>query len=87
FARTQAHDHRITLTFSHELRVIASEDEVDQWRAASMNTLVQARRDGASPTGPRPGVAGVADRCRLQPIDQARAIGASAAALQRGGGR
>lgn len=87
FARTQAHDPRIAITFAVELPENASDEEVEQWLSASGYTRVQARRDVASPTGPRKVLDVVADRFRLHQIDKARAIEAIEASLKRGGGR
>lgn len=87
FARTQAHDPRIAITFAVELPENASDEEVEQWLSAGGYTRVQARRDVASPTGPRKVLDVVADRFRLHQIDKARAIEAIEASLKRGGGR
>lgn len=86
-ARTKEHDPRIAITFAVELPETATDDEVEQWLSASGYTRVQARREVASPTGPRKVLDVVADRFRLHQVDKARAIEAIEASLKRGGGR
>ena len=86
-ARTKAADPRLVVTFPVELPAGTSDADIEQWLAASGFTRVQARREVASPTGPRTLLDVVADRFRLQGAEKVRAVEAIEMALKRGGGR
>src|SRR3569832_1851268 len=49
-ARTRAEDPRLVLTFPVELPGNTTQEEIEQWRAASGGTRGQARREGATRT-------------------------------------
>ena len=82
-----AGDPRLVLTFPVELPGSASEADIEQWLAASGFSRVQARREVASPTGPRQVLDVVADRFRMGKVETVRAVEAIELALRRGGGR
>ncbi|MCW5665734.1 MAG: excinuclease ABC subunit UvrA [Piscinibacter sp.] len=86
-ARTRDGDHRLVVTFPVELPANTSEQDIEQWLAASGFTRVQAQREVASPTGPRKMLDVVADRFRIQGTEKIRAIEAIETALKRGAGR
>ncbi|MBR8313318.1 excinuclease ABC subunit UvrA [Burkholderia dolosa] len=86
-ARTKDGDPRVVVTFPVELPDSASDAEIEQWLSASGYTRVQARREVASPTGPRKVLDVVADRFRVQQADKVRVLDAIEASLKRGGGR
>ncbi|MBW8828181.1 MAG: excinuclease ABC subunit UvrA [Burkholderiales bacterium] len=85
--RTREDDPRVVVTFPVELPASATEEEIEQWLAASGFTKVQAQREVASPTGPRKVLDVVADRIRLQGVEKVRAVEAIETALKRGSGR
>jgi excinuclease ABC subunit A len=85
--RTAAEDPRLIVTFPVELPGNTTQEEVEQWLAASGFTRVHAQREVAAPTGPRKVLDVVADRFRLQNTERARAIEAIEVALKRGSGR
>jgi len=85
--RTREGDPRVVVTFPVELPASTTEEEVEQWLAASGFTKVQAQREVASPTGPRKVLDVVADRFRLQGVEKVRAVEAIETALKRGSGR
>ncbi len=82
-ARTRDDDPRLVLTFPVELPETVSPEEVQQWLSASGFTRVQAERvkDG------RKVLDVVADRFRVQGVEQARALEAIELGLKRGSGR
>lgn len=82
-ARTRDEDPRLVLTFPVELPETVSPEEVQQWLSASGFTRVQAERlkDG------RKVLDVVADRFRVQGVEQARALEAIELGLKRGSGR
>jgi len=82
-----AGDPRLVVTFPVELPASATEEEVEQWLAASGFTRVQAQREVGTPTGPRKVLDVVADRFRFSNTERARVIEAIEVALKRGTGR
>jgi excinuclease ABC subunit A len=86
-ARTEAGDPRLVVTFPVELPGSTTDEEVEQWLAASGFTRVQAQREVATPAGPHKVLDVIADRFRLQNTEKIRAIEAIEVALKRGGGR
>jgi excinuclease ABC subunit A len=80
-------DPRLIVTFPVELPANTTQEEVEQWLAASGYTRVQAEREVATPTGARKVLDVVADRFRASNVDEARVIEALEAALKRGSGR
>lgn len=82
-ARTRDNDPRLVLTFPVELPESVSPEEVQQWLSASGFTRVQAERvkDG------RKVLDVVADRFRVQGVEQSRALEAIELGLKRGSGR
>ncbi|HEY0826422.1 MAG TPA: excinuclease ABC subunit UvrA, partial [Ramlibacter sp.] len=85
--RTREGDPRLVVTFPVELPGGTTQEEVEQWLAASGFTRVQAEREVATPTGPRKVLDVVADRFRIQGVEKVRAIEAIEVALKRGSGR
>jgi len=86
-ARTAASDPRLIVTFPVELPAGVSDVQVEEWLAASGYTRVQARREVATPAGPRTLLDVVADRLRLSGAEKSRVIEALEVAFKRGGGR
>jgi excinuclease ABC subunit A len=80
-------DPRLVLTFPVELPAAATEAEVEQWLSASGFTRIHARRERATPTGPRTVLDVVADRFRAASVERARAMEAIEVALRRGTGQ
>src|SRR3569832_1642963 len=86
-ARTRAEDPRLVLLFLVELPGNTTQEEIEQWLAASGFTRVHSQREVATVTGPRKVLDVVADRFRIQNTARARAIEAIEVALKRGAGR
>jgi excinuclease ABC subunit A len=86
-ARTTGADPRLVVTFPVELPGSTTDEEVEQWLAASGFTRVQAQREVATPAGPHKVLDVIADRFRLHNTEKIRAIEAIEVALKRGGGR
>ncbi len=86
-ANRTAGDPRLVVTFPVELPASATEQEIEQWLAASGFTRVQAQREVGTPTGPRKVLDVVADRFRFSNTERARVIEAIEVALKRGTGR
>jgi excinuclease ABC subunit A len=86
-ARTADADPRLVVTFPVELPGSTTDDEIEQWLAASGFTRVQAQREVATPAGPHRVLDVIADRFRLRNTEKIRAIEAIEVALKRGGGR
>ncbi|MGA0610495.1 excinuclease ABC subunit UvrA [Caldimonas sp. KR1-144] len=87
-ARTvAAGDPRLIVTFPVELPAGVSDAQVEEWLAASGYTRVQARREVATPAGPRTLLDVVADRFRFGGTEKSRVIEALEVAFKRGGGR
>src|SRR3569832_731751 len=86
-ARTRAEDPRLVLTFPVELPGNTTQEEIEQWLAASGFTRVHSQREDTTLTGPRKVLDVVADRFRIQNTERARAIEAIEVALKRGAGR
>ncbi|WP_399697637.1 excinuclease ABC subunit UvrA [Xenophilus sp.] len=82
-----AGDPRLVVTFPVELPASATEQEIEQWLAASGFTRVQAQREVGTPTGPRKVLDVVADRFRMSGTERARVVEAIEVALKRGTGR
>ena len=82
-ARTVDGDPRLVLTFPVELPETVSAGEVEQWLSASGFTRVQSERV----VNGRKVLDVVADRFRMQGVEQARAMEAIELALKRGSGR
>jgi len=80
-------DWRVVITFAVELPGSVTTEQMEQWLSASGYTRVQARRERATPTGPRTVLDVVADRFRLASVERARLMEALEAALHRGGGQ
>lgn len=81
--RTKPEDPRLVLTFPVELPGTVSPAEVEQWLSASGFTRVQAERM----VGGRKILDVVADRFRIQGVEQVRAMEAIELGLKRGSGR
>ena len=81
--RTKSDDPRLVLTFPVELPESVSAGEVEQWLSASGFTRVQSERI----VNGRKVLDVVADRFRIQGVEQARAMEAIELALKRGSGR
>ncbi|MBB3284486.1 excinuclease ABC subunit UvrA [Mitsuaria sp. BK037] len=82
-ARTVDGDPRLVLTFPVELPETVSAGEVEQWLSASGFTRVQSERV----VNGRKVLDVVADRFRMQGVEQARVMEAIELALKRGSGR
>jgi len=78
---------RLVVTFPVELPADTSADELAQWLSASGFTRVQAERVVSTPVGARKVLDVVADRFRMESVEQARALEAIELALKRGSGR
>ncbi|HWH74514.1 MAG TPA: excinuclease ABC subunit A, partial [Methylibium sp.] len=78
---------RLVVTFPVELPAGTSDEQIEQWLAASGYTRVQAKRELATPTGPRTLLDVVADRFKLDGTEKSRVAEALEVALKRGSGR
>jgi excinuclease ABC subunit A len=78
---------RLVVTFPVELPAGTSDEQIEQWLAASGYTRVQAKREVATPTGPRTLLDVVADRFKLDGTEKSRVAEALEVALKRGSGR
>jgi excinuclease ABC subunit A len=85
--RRAAPGQRLVVTFPVELPAGTSDEQIEQWLAASGYTRVQAKREVATPTGPRTLLDVVADRFKLDGTEKSRVAEALEVALKRGSGR
>ncbi|WP_292450510.1 excinuclease ABC subunit UvrA [Methylibium sp.] len=85
--RRAAPGQRLVVTFPVELPANTSQQDIEQWLAASGYTRVQAEREIATPTGPRKLLDVVADRFRLDGVEKSRVVEALEISLKRGSGR
>ncbi len=86
-ARSAGQELRLVLTFAVELPSSTTDDERDQWLAASGFTKVQAEREVASVTGPRRVLDVIADRFKAESVEPVRLMEAIELCLKRGSGR